>query len=593
MYSYKEILKRLNETNVLEKYKKEKLIEIIKKLDTANINIDLDYLSNIIFDSAKLGFKLNEHKPIDYNNIKLLSILSEHNDLKSFSSANKNDLDNFLILGDNLDALRNLSICYEGDDFSGIDLIYIDPPYNTINSQSYENKFDYNDWLFEIKEKLILSRDILKNNGSIMISIDDNMHAYLKVICDEIFGEENFLGNFVVGLVPSGRKNKAIAKIHEYVVVYCKDHNCFEGYFNEPSGKYDSFIREGSNSKINERPKRFYPIVKDKDNNLFPITKEEYDFIHSNNEGLDDEHLIQNILKKCEKIKSEYIEKGYEVFLPQKKDKNLVWQNEYKRFSDDYNKLINIFKNNEYIKMPIYKWDDKKGIIYTQMNSKPLSIWVSKTTVNDNFEENSDIQKNNDFENIASSNGKKIMKEIFLKNEINDEYYFSSPKPLSFMKKLIQIATQNNPNALILDYFGGSGTTAHAVMDLNAEDRKRGKIGNRRFILCTRIIENFKEENSKKYKTINVGKICYERIYRIMNGKPSNNLYDLPNWCKENEPYGGNLNVYFINNLSIGYNDNYSLDCVNKNIYEKIAGKEIDNNFDLINKIFKNNLVKE
>lgn len=591
MYSYKEILKRINESNILEKYKKNKIIEIIKKIEESKVDIDLNYLANIIFEQTKLGFKLNEHKPIDYNTIKLLSVLSNESKLKSFLSINNNNLENFLILGDNLDSLRNISICYEGNDFSGIDLIYIDPPYNTINSQSYENKFDHNDWLFEMKEKLILSRDILKNSGSIMISIDDNMHSYLKVICDEIFGEENFLGNFVVGLVPSGRKNIAMAKIHEYVVVYCKDLKYFEGYFNEPSGDYDSFIRQGSNSKIEERPKRFYPILKDKNDDLFPISKEDYDFIHGNSKT-EKGYNIKSILDNCETIKKKYIEKGYEVLFPIKNSDNFVWQNEFERFFNDYNKQINIFKNNESNLIKIYKWDKKKGIVYTQTNSKPVSIWVSKTTINDDFQEVEKSEEISSFKSIASSNGKKIMSQIFLKSEINNEYFFSSPKPLAFMKKLIQIATHNNPNALILDFFGGSGTTAHAILDLNMDDIKRGKKGERRFILCTRTIEKFKEENSSNYKTIDVGKICYERIYRIMNGKPSFETDELPKWCKENDAYGGNLNVYFVDDLNIEYNNDYSLDNINLDIYEKISKKKIKDKFELINKLFKNKLFK-
>lgn len=593
MYSYKEILDRLQKTNVLEKYKKEKVIEIIKKIDESKIDIDLDYLANIIFEQTKLGFKLNEHKPINFNNIKLLSVLS-NSELDSFNSVNDNKLDNFLILGDNLDALRNLSVCFEGDYTSGIDLIYIDPPYNTINSQSYENKFDYNDWLFEIKEKLIISRNILKKTGSIMISIDDNMHAYLKIICDEVFGEENFLGNFVVGLVPSGRKNKAMAKIHEYVVVYAKDLKYFDEYFIDSTGKYDSFIRQGSNSSIKERPKRFYPILKDKNNNLFPITEEEYNFIHNDNDNFDDEIKIQNIIDRCGEIKNKYLAEGYEVLLPVKNNKNFVWQNEYKRFNQNFQKTIEIFVNNKFDKIKIYKWDDrKKEIVYAQENAKPISMWLNKTTIDESYNISNENTKIDYFQSIASSNGKKMMNEIFLKDEINEEYYFSSPKPIEFMKNLIRIATYNNPDAIILDYFAGSGSTAHAIMELNEEDKKKGKKGNRRFILCTRLIEKFKEEGSNKYKEINVGKICYERIYRIMNGTTSKNNSQLPDWCKKNTPFGGNLNVYSVCDINIEYNNDYKLDDINNEIYQKISSKKINDNFELISKLFNKNLAKE
>lgn len=589
MYSYKEILKRLKETDILEKYKKDKLIEIIQKLANSNLDIDLNYLSNIIFDSSKLGFKLNEHKPIDYNKIKLLSVLVESS-LKSFNSINNNNLNNFLILGDNIDALRNLSICYDGDNLSGVDLIYIDPPYNTINSQSYDNKFDYNDWLFEMKEKLIISRDILKLNGSIMISIDDNMHAYLKVICDEIFGEENFLGNFVVGLVPSGRKNNAMAKIHEYVVVYCKDINSFDGYFFEPTGEYESFIRQGSNSSIYERSKRFYPIVMDNENNLFPICQEEYDWIH-NDPTVESSKKIETILERCFILKEKYLGKKYTFLLPIKGDKKLVWQNEYERFSKNFNKEIEILKKGEHLQNKIYKWNGKE-IVYCQTMKRPISVWLSKTTIDDNFEEIDNSIKIDEFQSIASSNGKKMMSEIFLKSEIENEFYFSSPKPIAFMKKLIKIATYDKPNALILDFFGGSGTTAQAVMELNKEDKLIGKKGARRFIICTRVLEKFKEENKSNWKTVEVGKICYERIFRIMNGYPSSNNIESPKWCIDNKPFGGNLYVYSVEDLNIEYNSEYQLDLINKEIYEIISNKKYNNEFELINKIFQSNLSK-
>ena len=357
---------------------------------------------------------------------------------------------NAIIVGDNLDALKLLKAAYS----EKIKMIYIDPPYNTTNEnfiypdnfrqdykkileevglieidengqevESEDLKFfkniqgsrTHSGWLSFMLPRLKLARDLLKEDGVIFISIDDNEQANLKLLCDEIFGEDNFVACLIWNSINSVLKqSKFIRKEHEYILIYAKDRDNleftklkntmeFSNPDNDPKGEWFSSNAASPNQNT--------------DKNKFPIK------------------------------------------LPNGNECVRSW-----KFSlDDFQngKVSLYFKNGNVPRLKIYKSEYDEN---TQIHSSIFKDLGSLTTA------------------------KTEIKYLFL--ECKDDV-FDTPKPINLIKTLLQISTTPNSNDIILDFFAGSGTTAQAVMELNAEDK-----GNREFILV-QIDEEIKEDKSK------------------------------------------------------------------------------------------------
>ena len=369
---------------------------------------------------------------------------------------------NAIIVGDNLDALKLLKAAYS----EKIKMIYIDPPYNTTNEnfiypdnfrqdykkileevglieidengqevESEDLKFfkniqgsrTHSGWLSFMLPRLKLARDLLKEDGVIFISIDDNEQANLKLLCDEIFGEDNFCGDFI-------RKTKSTtndAKIglnyqHEFLLCYAKDKNYtnllggekdldkYQNPDNDPNGAWvfsDPSAKSG-------KPETGYFAIKN------PYTGKE-DYPPEGRFWL----FSKNTLQK-------HIDEGRICFKKEHKENERGFI--YKRYLKD-------LKTNQ---------QTFGSLIFTD----------------------------NAFMNQTAT------KELL---NLGMGEYFTYPKGVEFIKKIILHSTSTNSNDIILDFFAGSGTTAQAVMELNAEDK-----GNREFILV-QIDEEIKEDKSK------------------------------------------------------------------------------------------------
>ena len=369
---------------------------------------------------------------------------------------------NAIIVGDNLDALKLLKAAYT----EKIKMIYIDPPYNTTNEnfiypdnfrqdykkileevglieidengqevESEDLKFfkniqgsrTHSGWLSFMLPRLKLARDLLKEDGVIFISIDDNEQANLKLLCDEIFGEDNFCGDFI-------RKTKSTtndAKIglnyqHEFLLCYAKDKNYtnllggekdldkYQNPDNDPNGAWvfsDPSAKSG-------KPETGYFAIKN------PYTGKE-DYPPEGRFWL----FSKNTLQK-------HIDEGRICFKKEHKENERGFI--YKRYLKD-------LKTNQ---------QTFGSLIFTD----------------------------NAFMNQTAT------KELL---NLGMGEYFTYPKGVEFIKKIILHSTSTNSNDIILDFFAGSGTTAQAVMELNAEDK-----GNREFILV-QIDEEIKEDKSK------------------------------------------------------------------------------------------------
>lgn len=349
--------------------------------------------------------------------------------LNTILSKNIDTTQNLVLKGDNLDSLKILKNHYTNK----IKCIYIDPPYNTDKDEFvYPDKFNkeetevlglanlseddfarmdfsfrseksHSGWLSFMYPRLLLARDLLSKDGVIFISIDDNEQANLKLLCDEIFGEENFVGQFLKqSKVGGGSDSRHLVKEHEYVIIYSKsildlpemfiahDENYLKRYNEEDKkGRYfwDTFARPGLTNPI-----------------------------HYDIEMPDGTKLNRGWIHSKERFEQEVKEGEIKIF----QKKNGEWSVQFKQYLNNKGK-------------------------------KPRSMTM-------NFG--------------GTVEGKNEIISLFKNDKI-----FSYPKSTIFIVQLLKILTDKN--SIILDFFAGSGTTGHAVMQLNAEDN-----GNRKFILC-------------------------------------------------------------------------------------------------------------
>ncbi|WP_169310291.1 site-specific DNA-methyltransferase [Flexistipes sinusarabici] len=343
--------------------------------------------------------------------------------------------DNLLIKGNNLLALHSLKKEFAGK----VKLIYIDPPYNTegdANTFLYNNSFNHSTWLTFMKNRLEISKYLMKDDGVIAIAIDDEEQAHLKVLCDEVFGRDNFMGTLIVQIKPSGRTTDAyFATCHEYVLFYSKipnrpKINFFElteeerSKYTEGEGddiyKWRDFLRTGGYSTPEERPNSYYPIYYNPDNKDISLENKGQDYI--------------------------------EILPIDSNGRKRVWRKIPKSFNDHLkNGEIKIVKRNS----GSYK---VQLIDKIKEGTRPKSVWT-------------------DSKYDASSHGTKLLKDLF-----DGEKVFSFPKSLYSVKDIIEIFTEKGGNDIILDFFAGSGTTAHATLELNQDDE-----GARNFILCEQL----------------------------------------------------------------------------------------------------------
>ena len=387
----------------------------------------------------------------------IISPLTDHNN----KDENKNS-ENLYLIGDNLDALKHLLKSYSRK----VKCIYIDPPYNTgsdgfvypdsfkFDSVTLSNKMGIDEeeaeriidmrgksthsaWLTFMYPRLILARELLSDDGVIFISIDDNEQANLKIICDEIFGEENFISEFVWKKKQGGGNDSSLVVTeHEYINAYCK--NIADTSF---------FL----DKKYSLDPK------------LYPLNDENGDY------GLIT--LDKSSLGYVESLDFEIKDPEGNSYFPRNKDneKKYRWRWSKEKVKSDYDKLI--FKNGK-----VYtKYYKPKGV--TPRSLLIDSVYGRTETGNDD-----------------------------LKNLFNIST-FSYPKPIDLINHFISISTPQQ--SIVLDFFSGSATTAHAVMKLNAEDG-----GNRKYILVQlpEKIEESKPAFKAGYKTID--EIGRERIKR-------------------------------------------------------------------------------
>lgn len=401
-------------------------------------------------------------------------------------SVDFDNTENLYIEGDNLEVLKLLQETYLGK----VKMIYIDPPYNTGRDFVYRDEFKKNaseykgnsgqydddgnqmvtntesngrfhtDWLNMIYPRLKLAKDLLSEDGVIAISIDENEVENLKRCCKEIYGESNYIATIISKMNPRGsQSSKDIAITHEYILVIAKskeyqvngleltEEQEKEYKYQDTKGCYRllGLRKRGADSRREDSPSMYFPIYYDPDNDNLSTVKKYSVIIYPKLSDGTDGRW------RWSKSKVE-------------REKNLLIVREVKRGTE-------------------YEYDVfSKDYLSENKRRKPMSIWDDK-------------EINNEF-------ATELLTDLFKEKKI-----FDYSKSLFLLKKLITVLS--SANALIIDFFSGSATTAHAVMQLNAEDG-----GKRKFIMVQ--LPEVCEENSEAYKAgyKNICEIGKERIRR-------------------------------------------------------------------------------
>lgn len=403
-------------------------------------------------------------------------------------SVNFDNTENLYIEGDNLDVLKVLRETYLGK----VKMIYIDPPYNTGNDFVYNDDFAqgkeefeqssglfdaegnqtidpmqrnteangrfHTDWLNMIYPRLKVARDLLTEDGVIFISIDDNEVENLRKLCNEIFGSENFLGQITVVGNPRGRDYGGIARMHDYILAYSKSKATSLNLIRDADS---SFPMEDTLGGFELRELRNRNIKFNKDNrpNLY------YPF-YIDTTSADENGLFPISLEKTDKFQ-------YELFPLESQGINTVWRWGKQKSQENLN--INIaakpMKNGSYMIVEKYR----------EARRMARSVWWDK---------DSNTEK-----------GTLLVKSLF------NGKVFDYPKPVDLISRLLEMGSSED--CVILDFFSGSATTAHAVMKLNAEDG-----GHRKFIMVQ--LPELTDEKSEAYKAgyKNICEIGKERIRR-------------------------------------------------------------------------------
>lgn len=411
-----------------------------------------------------------------------------------------------LIIGDNYEALQNLLIQYRGK----VDVIYIDPPYGKDSmgefaQTNYNNAITRDNLLSMLYPRLTLAKQLLSDDGVIFCSIDDKNQAYVKCLFDEVFGERDFVAMYLWKKTdtPPSLSNK-VRKKYEYVLCYgnnlSKSHRFSQGCID---GGDAPLLNNGNSAK-----RLKFPIG----SVYFKIPDGSY-----SNED-------------CCKI-----ELHNEVIV-----------------SNGYN-------SNAFEATGEWKWSQntldeeiKKGT-YFIVKSKKFSIRYQRDNKNSVKVPQNDL--NSELGIGTNEEGNSLVESIFF-NDV-----FDNPKPISLIEFLTNMVNLGD-DLVVLDFFAGSGTTGHAILDLNKQDE-----GNRTFIVCqldedldTAFKKNTIEKNKKTISNqisicnaINrphyLSEITAERLRRVMKGESLNGSKDFE-WIKKNEPYGGNLDVYEIESVA-------------------------------------------
>ena len=469
---------------------KEELAKRIRELEGLN-NDEKSTLLELLNSSKKYGLVWEEKVENTEEALRdNLPVLAEDKTL-ALTNGGEDAPNHILIEGDNLEALTTLSYTHEGK----IDVIYIDPPYNTGNKDfvyndsfvDSEDSYRHSKWLSFMSKRLRIAKHLLSDRGVIFISIDDNEQANLKLLCDEVFGERNFVAQAMWHKnYASANDSKTFSSVLDYLLVYRKT---------------DKFLR-----------------------NLLPRTeKQNHLYKYDSNDGKG-RWRPDNLSVRTYSANYDYPITNPNTGKEYNPPKGRSWMTNKERV-EDWIKETRVYFGLDGKGAPQLK----RYLSEVQQGVVPTTYWSY------------DECGHND-------EARKELKDIF------GHPPFDSPKPTRLIKQIIQVASTDK-NTTILDFFAGSGTTLHAVMQLNKEDG-----GKRQCILVTNNENNICRD------------ITYERNKRVING------YTTPKGQEVEGLKQNNLRYYRTHllprertnrNMRALVNASTDLLCIKENIYHE------------------------
>lgn len=461
----------------------------------ADGTFDIVRFSEFLKDKVDISHEGYELKFLGKNYAKMLASLDTETVIlpdEAHNSLPENvNSENVYISGDNLDGLKHLLKSYAGK----IKCIYIDPPYNTgSDGFVYNDKFNFtveylveklsideeqaqrildltkrgsashSAWLMFMYPRLQLAKDLLSSDGLIFISIDDNEQSNLKLVCDDVFGEENFLGMFIINASPSAIDYGHMAKMHEYALMYSKNTTlCLTSQLPDEDKEFKYIDKDGGfniyplyNGNIafnpETRPNLYYPFYvnpnKELDNGFFEIGLEKKD-------GWIEVYPVKT----------------------QKEGISHVWRWGKEKASKNLNgEIVGHLNDN----------GDYRIVQKSRLTKKTIRSMLMDTS-------------------MSSRRGTKEIDDLF------NAKVFSFPKPTELIKAFLTVGTydEEENDCIIVDFFGGSGTTAHSVMNLNANSTSSVKYI---LIQLPELCDTKSTAYKEGYKTID--QIGMERIIR-------------------------------------------------------------------------------
>ncbi len=389
---------------------------------------------------------------------------------------------NLYIEGDNLEVLKLLQNSYMGK----VKMIYIDPPYNTgsdliykdnrrLSAEDYNesisdeqghrlitNKYSsgtfHSDWCSMIYERLMIARSLLADDGVIYISIDDKELDNLKKICNELFSEQNFVANMVWQSTAGSNTGTDIVTVTEYILVYTKNRDKFrfDGKLSDEGAftLVDEYVKERGKYSLDKMDRR--------------------------------------------RVGSHYSEAlNFPIQMP---DGSMRWPGGTKeRNSEGWNYLWSKTK---------VEWGIKNGFIVFKEADGEWSVYNKRYSKVDN--EGNLVERSTPFRNLITSDQSNTAQGTTELRNLFNIRPFDFPKPTSLIKQLLLSSVRSSKNALILDFFSGSATSADAIIQMNAEDG-----GNRKFIMIQAQEKTDKESEAGKAGLSNICEIGKERIRRV------------------------------------------------------------------------------
>ena len=488
---------------------KEALVAAVMSSTDLN-NEQKSQLIRLIREQKKYGLVWEDSTEDAWEKMKTsIPVLNEVDDKRILNDKDGEHYPNHAIIeADNLHALIALTYTHAGM----IDVIYIDPPYNTGNKDFVYNDsfigeddaYRHSKWLSFMEKRLQIAKTLLSEKGVIFISIDDNEQANLKLLCDEVFGCANFITSIPRKGTGGRQDSKYYAVIHEYILVYANRLEQFEAGRQMKDIDYKHFDKQkhkryntqllrkwGDNSRREDRPNLFYPIYYNQQLSSFSVYR-------GNDTDVEIFPMLDDKKEGCWRWGKDTMQDGFD------------------------NGLVEIQKNRRGDLIPYERVYETEGV-----KSKPYNTWI---------------------DDIDNSTGSTLLKEILGNNT------FSYPKPTDLICRIIKMASSEKA-ITILDFFAGSGTTLHATMQLNAEDG-----GHRQCILVTNNENNICEE------------VTYERNKRVIEGYTTpkgeqvaglnhNNLrYYKLDFNPRKQSHQGNRELFY------GLKD---LLCIKENIYQE------------------------